>query len=122
MLNVRLRELREAKGLSNKAIAIDFSIHETTYGKYELGHRKPDIEMLQKFADYFDCSVDYLIGRTDNPAPSDSSTPAPIKVQEQNVIDLNELSPIAKTIVENVVDMDRNVKDLPHGYGGLQPT
>lgn len=38
----------------------------TTFSGYENGTREPDHQTLQKFADYFDVSIDYLLGRTDD--------------------------------------------------------
>ena len=37
------------------------------YQRYEYGERKPSFDMLIALADYFDVSIDYLVGRTDNP-------------------------------------------------------
>jgi len=42
-------------------------IHETTYGKYELGIREPDIEMIKTLAKFFSVSINDLLGNTDDP-------------------------------------------------------
>jgi transcriptional regulator with XRE-family HTH domain len=60
----RLKQLRIEKGITQQQIANDLGIHYSTYGKYELGQRDTDTETLNKLADYFDVSVDYLLGRT----------------------------------------------------------
>ena len=67
MLGTRLKQLRESVGKSKKEVAIDFKVHESTYGKYELGKREPSIEDLQRLADYFKVSTDYLLGKSDIP-------------------------------------------------------
>jgi len=64
---LRLKELRIYKQLSQSDIANDFGISQQTISSYENGTREPDFELLSKFADYFDVSIDYLIGRTNDP-------------------------------------------------------
>jgi transcriptional regulator with XRE-family HTH domain len=63
MFKERIKRLREVKGLNKRQIASILNIDESTYGKYELGKREPDFETVQKLADFFDVSVDYLLGR-----------------------------------------------------------
>lgn len=63
---MRLKELRKEKGISQLKLAIDLSTNQNTISRYETGERECDYEMLIKIADYFDVSVDYLLGRTDN--------------------------------------------------------
>jgi transcriptional regulator with XRE-family HTH domain len=69
MLRYRLEELREKKGMTRKEMAKYLEIDQSTYGKYELGKREPDIETIEALADYFNVSVDYLLGRTDELSP-----------------------------------------------------
>ena len=59
----RINELRSRTGLSMRQVAIDLGIPYTTYISYEKGDREPNSEMLIKLADFFDCSIDYLVGR-----------------------------------------------------------
>lgn len=61
----RLREFRLEKNLRQEDLAKIIQVHRATIGKYETDERFPDKETLQKLADYFDTSVDYLLGRTD---------------------------------------------------------
>ena len=64
---VRLKELRKKKGISQLRLATDLNTTQNTISRYETGEREPGIDELIKIADYFNVSVDYLIGRTDNP-------------------------------------------------------
>ena len=50
-----------------KAIADGIHVPLRTYQRYEYGEREPNASTLLALADYFDVSVDYLLGRTDNP-------------------------------------------------------
>ena len=59
----RLRELREKKNLTQTALAKDLKVSNTTISNWEAGYRQPDLETLIRIANYFDVSLDYLLGR-----------------------------------------------------------
>lgn len=46
---------------------MDLNMNQTSVSRYETGEREADYDTLIAFADYFGVSVDYLLGRTDNP-------------------------------------------------------
>lgn len=60
----RIKELREKKGLNMKEVSRSLNIPYTTYVNYEKGLREPTSEVLIQLADFFDSSVDYLVGRS----------------------------------------------------------
>lgn len=64
----RLRNLRKAKKLTQQEIADKLGITRQAYGYYENENskREPDIETIQKLAEIFDVSTDYLLGRSDS--------------------------------------------------------
>ena len=64
---MRLKELRKKKGLSQLRLATELNTTQNTISRYETGEREPGIDELIKIADYFNVSVDFLIGRTANP-------------------------------------------------------
>ena len=64
---MRLKELRKKKGISQLRLATELNTTQNTISRYETGEREPGIDELIKLADYFNVSVDYLIGRTENP-------------------------------------------------------
>lgn len=64
-LRKRLRELREAKGLTQLQLAENLEIGRVSVSNYENGDRTPDIDLIIKFADFFDVSTDYLLGRSE---------------------------------------------------------
>lgn len=64
---MRLKELREQKGLSQLKLAMDLSMNQNSISRYETGAREADYQILIKFADYFNVSIDYLLERTNNP-------------------------------------------------------
>lgn len=64
---MRLKHLREMRGISQLKLAMDLSMNQNSISRYENGVREADYATLIKFADYFEVSLDYLLERTDNP-------------------------------------------------------
>lgn len=64
-LDKRLKELAQEKGKSLGKIAVDLKINETNLYRWARGKTLPSLNNLLLLADYFNCSVDYLIGRND---------------------------------------------------------
>ena len=64
---MRLKALREKRGISQLKLAMDLDMNQNSISRYETGARDADYKSLIKFADYFDVSIDYLLERTDNP-------------------------------------------------------
>lgn len=58
-----LRELRSQKGITLQELAKSCGLSTRTMIRYEQGERLPDIETAKIIADYFDVSLDYLVGR-----------------------------------------------------------
>lgn len=61
----RLKQCRAEKGLTQREVAIYCDLTEKAYQNYELTTREPKLEILLRIADFFDVSIDYLVGRTD---------------------------------------------------------
>lgn len=61
----RIKELREDRDLRQIDLANATGIDKKTLSNYETEKTKPTSDVLIRLADYFDVSVDYLIGRTD---------------------------------------------------------
>ena len=62
-LGARLRALREEKGLTLEQVANSVGTTKVSIGRYEKDEREPKSEMLNLLADFFNVSVDYLLGR-----------------------------------------------------------
>ncbi len=60
----RLRFLRNELDYSLRKMADELDISFSALGKYERNEHQPDFETLEKIADYFDVSIDWLLGRT----------------------------------------------------------
>ncbi len=64
MIFHNIRNLREDNDKTQTELADFLNVKQTTYSKYELGKINIPIEVFMKLADYYDVSVDYLLGRT----------------------------------------------------------
>ena len=64
MITNNLKILRIEKNLRQEDIAEFLNISRQAYGYWEVGERNPDINSLIKLADYYNVSIDYLVGRT----------------------------------------------------------
>ena len=63
----RLQQLKMQNNLMQKTIAADNGLSIRAYQYYERGEREPSMSTLIALADYFDVSLDYLVGRSDDP-------------------------------------------------------
>ncbi len=69
MMFKRLRDLREDRDLTQAQMAEFLKIHQTTYSDYEIGKLNVPIDVFIKLAKFYNTSIDYLAGITDDPAP-----------------------------------------------------
>lgn len=65
----RLRDLREDRDLNQKAIAEVLNVSQTTYSRYESGTLDIPSASLIKLAEFYETSIDYLLGLTNNRKP-----------------------------------------------------
>lgn len=63
----RIRDLREDNDMNQTKVAEYLGMSQTGYSKYETGDNDIPTQILIKLADLYDVSVDYLLGRTNNP-------------------------------------------------------
>lgn len=64
-LAIRLKELREEKRLSQMAAGAALGVSRSAIAGYEAKGREPDVHMLIALADFYEVSIDYLVGRKD---------------------------------------------------------
>ena len=64
-MEFRLKYLRKTRKISQVRLALDLNMNQNTISRYENLEREADYETLIKFANYFDVSLDYLLGRAD---------------------------------------------------------
>jgi len=63
----RLKKLRERQRRKQYVVSELCGLNRSTIRRYERGEMEPSAKALEAIADYFEVSVDYLLGRTDNP-------------------------------------------------------
>lgn len=64
-MNLRIRDMREDKDLTQKEISDYLMCDQSLYSKYERNERVIPLEIIEKLANYYKTSIDYLVGRTD---------------------------------------------------------
>ncbi|TCO79098.1 helix-turn-helix domain-containing protein [Marinisporobacter balticus] len=81
----RLKELRVEKNLTQEELAKIFNTGKASISHYESNRRMPDAHSIEKFAEFFSVSTDYLLGRTDIKSPSNDE----IKIETKAYHNLN---------------------------------
>ena len=99
-----MEKLRKERKLSQNDMAKFLGITRQGYGNYESGARRPDNETLQKLADFFEVSTDYLLGRTDDPKRPDSNN----EIKNPRILRMisraNELSHLSEDELNQALD------------------
>lgn len=90
-LSTRLKKLRIEKQLSREELANALQISYWAIAKYETGERNPDNATLARLADFFGVSVDYLLGRTDEPHAANSANADAVRQIDEALADDPEL-------------------------------
>lgn len=63
-MKLKIKDLREDNDLSQKEIAKILNISQVAYSYYEIGKRNIPLDLLIKLADYYNVTLDYIVGRT----------------------------------------------------------
>lgn len=105
MISNRLKELRLEKDLLQKDIANYLKISTSAYGFYEQGKRTPDPEIMKKLSEFFNVSIDYLLGNTDIRESADeilNNSERTIALHSE--YDYDELPDEARKEIENFIE------------------
>jgi len=94
-VKLRLKELRKSRRLTQAQVADGINCSAPTYSRYENGSRQPSLETLERLADFYGVSIDYLYGRT----PPDSSA---LSSYEKDMLEAFRKSPCS--VQDDVVD------------------
>lgn len=82
-----LKKLREEKGITQKQLADVISVSQQSINKYENHNIEPDIATLIRMADYFNTSVDYIIGYSQVRRRAEAVRPYDLNSEESKLID-----------------------------------
>ena len=99
-LGERLRELREGAGISQTRLAEYARTNQSSVNRYENGKTTPPPEILLWYADYFDVSLDYMYGRTNDPRGGSDVWGGRYKGQVASVASARDTSPV---IVRDII-------------------
>lgn len=122
--NTRLKELRLSKGLSQKELADKLNVGRTTVCEYERGKIVPKQEGLLELASFFNVSIDYLTGVSNDPTPQKQNTSdisnwlntiQHILLDEDNTqvtFEGKKLSPKHKLYIDQLIQQLRNNIDM----------
>lgn len=107
---MNLKELRKAKGLSQEQAAKALNITLRAYQNYEYGQREPNIEMINKLADFYGVTTDYLLGREAEPNPLAMLN---VKVDDDKFVEIyKDLPDYAKQIfIDTMIKLAESAKD-----------
>lgn len=114
---MRLKLLREKESISQKKLGEILNMSQQAIAKWETGAASPDPVMLIKIADYFGVSIDYLVGRTDNPNITNDVI---VESADGNITSLDDagLSPDdlsrITAVIEDVVKKYRSTTEEVH--------
>lgn len=104
----RLKELREENGIKRSVLARELKINAGTIANYENEIRQAPYEYLILFADYFDVSVDYLLGREARDTLKIKLTGALTETERKLIDDYRRCSPLAKDRIAEYVRLWKN--------------
>ena len=100
-----LKKLREEVKISQKQLAEFIGVSQQSINKYENHNIEPDIETMIRIADYFNTSVDYLIGHTDLRRKIEETQPYDLNANECQIIDrYRKLSTTQKNCIDMIID------------------
>ncbi len=107
----RLKELRKFKGLSQKALAECLDVSKSSINMYEHSVREPSLDMLETIADFFNCDIDYLLGKSNivnrlqYNAFVDSDFPA-LSDHEKQVISRYRANPAMQPAIDKLLGLE----------------
>lgn len=100
-----LKNIREKNNITQKKLSEILHCSQTLISKWEKGLREPSFEIVKKTAQYFNCSIDYLLGFSDEQTPH----PTPAEVKE-------ELTDKQKELLSLIKNMDNDDINKIIGY------
>lgn len=85
----RIKELRQSLNLTQKELAEKIGFNQTVIGKYERGDLEPNLETLKKLSVIFECSIDYIIGHSDDfgNVTIQQKSPSSLTPEEQKLLE-----------------------------------
>lgn len=109
----RMKLLREQHNLNQTEVAKVLNISRQAYNFYENEKRDPDTSMLIRIADFYNVSLDYLLGRTNDPSPLvKEKTPS---YQEEVLRDIEDITPEMASEVRQFINYLKHKEETAAG-------
>ena len=105
----RLRELREKKQVSQDDVSKFLGVERTTYTSYESGRSRP-VRVLNKLAEYYNVSIDYLLGLADLPLTKEVNINTLSDTEKQLIFNFRSLNSKGK---EKIIQYVADIIELP---------
>ena len=105
---MRLLELRKLAGLSQKELAKILNCSQNMISQWENGTRDPSTDTLKAMADYFNVTIDYLLGRTDENVITSAAAPvqeALTTQEETHIKKYRQLDTDGKEEIDDIIDV-----------------
>ena len=107
-----LKALREEYGISQQRLAEAIFVTQPSINKYENHNTEPELEILKRLADYFDTTIDYLVGYSDQRYKVDCMTQERLTPRESRLLaDLRALPEEKRQCVEQAVRLFSSEKE-----------
>lgn len=103
-LGKRIAELRAIKDITQADLSRVLGVSRTTVAMWETEHREPDAATLDKLASFFAVSVDYLLGRTDDPTPPSDEDLTPEEYDRRVVAALSRSDGYGEPLTKEEID------------------
>lgn len=114
-LGERIKSRRKELGLTQKELGAKILLTEFNISKYERDYSKPDIDTLSKLSEALDCSVDYLVGKIDNPnSNSYQHNDIILEISKEYPYELtpDEVKELVTLLKDYRFDVDALIKDI----------
>jgi transcriptional regulator with XRE-family HTH domain len=116
VIGERIKELRTQKGMTQQELAQIIGITYTSISYWESGKSKPDIFQIQKLADYFNVTIDYIYGKDNDDLESKLQNDKELRTLFRKAVDLNDekkgkLNNILKASINALWDEESNDKE-----------
>ena len=104
MVLQNLKKLRQKYGISQQRLADAIGVSQPSVNKYENHNIEPDIGILTNMADFFNTSIDYIVGHTDEQGRTGYTEPFYLNAEEmQTVMRYRTLSPEEQACVRQII-------------------
>lgn len=113
----RFKQLRMERRLTQDSLAEIFFLNKSSISRYESGKQIPEPQTLQKFADFFEVSLDYLMGKSDIRKIADAMHKQP-HLSKKDKVSYDEFMEVAKAFFMDASEEDREAitRDISNLY------